>query len=121
VAEFGTSILSLEDAKSEIASIQYLRAAYLQIVEQLLSGLVKQGDKVSLWKHSKNRDEDAKQCRFIIEEVGHTRISLATRVLNIDKLGSKGSQVEARNLQREKKIVQRAGTQSRRIRRRSWG
>ena len=30
VAEFGASILSLEDGKCEIASVQYLRAAYLK-------------------------------------------------------------------------------------------
>jgi hypothetical protein len=69
----------------------------------LLTGLVKQGNKVLLWRHSKNRDEDAKQYGFISEEAGHTRISLGTRVLNVDKLGSKGSQAEARNLQREKR------------------
>ena len=34
VAEFAASILSLEDAKCEIASVQHLRAAYVQTVEQ---------------------------------------------------------------------------------------
>ena len=43
--------------------VQHLRAAYVQTVEQqwsnLLSGPVKQGNKVSLWGHSENRGEDA--------------------------------------------------------------
>jgi len=58
--------------------VQHLRAAYVQTVEQqwsnLLSGPVKQGNKVSLWGHSENRGEDAgvprapfKQCWFVRE------------------------------------------------------
>ena len=34
VADFAASILSLEDAKCEIASVQHLQAAYVQTVEQ---------------------------------------------------------------------------------------
>ena len=37
------------------------------------------------------------------EEAEHTRISLATRVLNIAKLGSKGSQAEATEFAKEKR------------------
>ena len=76
----------------------------------LLSGPVKQGNKVSLWRHSENRGENAgvppapfKQCWFVREETKHTRISLATRVLNIAKLGSKGSQAEAHGIYKGKK------------------
>ena len=70
--------------------VQHLRAAYFETVEQqwsnLLSGPVKQGNKVSLWGHSENRGEDAgvprapfKQCWFVREEAEHTRISSYAR------------------------------------------
>ena len=99
--------------------VQHLRAAYVQTVEQqwsnLLSGPAKQGNKVSLWGHSENRGEDAgvprapfKQCWFVREE--HTRISLPTRVLNIAKLGSKGSQAEAHGICKGQKRAQGAAT-----------
>ena len=117
VAEFAASILSLEDAKCEIASLQHLRAAYVQFKQwsNLLSGPVKQGNKVSLWRHSENRGENAgvfrapfNQCWFVREEAEHTRISLAARVLNIAKLGSKGSQAEAHGIYKEKKRERKA-------------
>ena len=40
---------------------------------------------------------------FVREEAEHTRISLPTRVLNIAKLGSKGSQAEAHGICKGKK------------------
>ena len=85
----------------------------------LLSGPVKQGDKVSLWRHSENRGEDAGVPRapfkpaMLICKGGsraYTRISLATRVLNIAKLGSKGSQAEAHGIYKGKKRAQGAAT-----------
>ena len=106
--------------------VQHLRAAYVQTVEQqwsnLPSGPVKQGNKVSLWGHFENRGEDAgvprapfKQCWFVREEAEHTRISLPTislptRVLNIAKLGSKGSQAEAHGICKGKKRAQDVAT-----------
>ena len=113
VAEFAASILSLEDAKCEIASVQHLRAAYVQW-SNLLSGPVKQGNKVSLWRHSENRGEDAgvpgafKQCWFVREEAEHTRISLATRVLNI-ATERKAPQPKARTESEEEAGRERCG------------
>ena len=66
VAEFAASILSLEDAKCEIASLS--NTCGLHMFKQwsnsgaiLLSGPVKQGNKVSLsaMGNSENRGEDA--------------------------------------------------------------
>ena len=67
--EFAASILSLEDAKCEIASLS--NTCGLHMFKQwsnLLSRPVKQGNKVSLWGHSENRGDDGvpraplKQC-----------------------------------------------------------
>ena len=68
----------------------------------LLSGPVKQGNKVSLCGHSENRGEDAGVPRAPFQAMlickKHTRISLPTRVLNIAKLGSKRSQAEGHGI-----------------------
>ena len=81
----------------------------------LLSGPVKQGNKVSLWRHSENRGEDAgvpgtpfKQCWFVRAEAEHTRISLATRVLNI-ATERKAPQPKARTESEEEAGRERCG------------
>ena len=122
VAEFAASILSLEDAKCEIASLS--NTCGLHMFKQwsnsgaiCLAGQWNRGTKFRypLWGHSENRGEDAgvprapfKQCWFVREEAEHTRISLPTRVLNIAKLGSKGSQAEAHGICKGKKRAQGA-------------
>ena len=91
VAEFAASILLLEDATCEISSVQHLRAAYVQTVEQFAERASETGEQsfaMALWRHSENRGEDAgvprapfKQCWFVREEAEHTRISRASSTL----------------------------------------